>query len=166
MNQQSKSALATAAAYGTSAPDIALPESAAVRSEARVEISAPAVRIWQLLSEIERWPKWNPLVQQAAIDGPFQPGSVIAWRSKGFAVRSVLRDVAPGKRIAWTGKSLGTRAVHTWRVEEAGPGIILTTAESLDGWLPKLLPKAMKRMLDETLLAWLKAIKEEAERST
>jgi hypothetical protein len=44
-------------------------------------------------------------------------------------------------------------------------GVELRTAESFDGWLPKLMPKTMQRTLDETLPAWLKAIKSEAERN-
>jgi len=164
MTRQPHTVRAMATAVGASALGIAPTVLAAVSSEAQIEITAPADRVWELLSGIDRWPTWNPLVQQAVLNGPFQPGSVFTWRSKGFAVTSTLHEVTQKHRIAWTGKAFGTHAVHTWEIEETNPGIILKTAESFDGWLPKLMPRTMKRILDETLPAWLKAIKAEAER--
>lgn len=141
-------------------PDFA----AAASSQAQIEIAAPPERVWELLSNIERWPTWNSLVQKSVLSGPLHPGSVFKWKSKGFAVTSTLREVTQKRRIAWTGKAFGTRAVHTWEIEESNQGTILTTAESFAGWLPKLMPRAMQRTLDETLPVWLQAIKAEAER--
>lgn len=142
------------------APDFA----AAASSQAHIEIAAPPERVWELLSNIERWPTWNSLVEKAALSGPLHSGSVFSWKSNGFAVTSTLREVTPKRRIAWTGKAFGTRAVHTWELEESNQGTILKTAESFAGWLPKLMPRAMQRTLDQTLPAWLQAIKAEAER--
>jgi pimeloyl-ACP methyl ester carboxylesterase/uncharacterized protein YndB with AHSA1/START domain len=138
---------------------------AAVSSAAQIEIAAPPERVWELLSDIDRWPSWNPLVQRALINRPFRAGSVFRWKSGGFAVTSTLREVTGKHRIAWTGKAFGTHAVHTWEIAATNRGSILKTAESFGGWLPKLMPGAMKRTLEETLPAWLKAIKAEAERN-
>ena len=88
---------------------------------------------------------------ESVLSGPLHPGSVFRWKSKGFAVTSTLREVTPKRRIAWTGKAFGTRAVHTWEIEESNQGTILKTAESFAGWLPRLMPRAMQRTLDETL---------------
>jgi uncharacterized protein YndB with AHSA1/START domain len=137
---------------------------AAASSQARIEIAAPPDRVWELLSNIERWPTWNSLVEKAELNGPLHPGSVFKWKSKGFALTSTLREVTPKRRLAWTGKAFGTRAVHIWEMEEANQGTMLRTAESFGGWLPRLMPRAMQRALDETLLAWLQSIKAEAER--
>ncbi len=137
---------------------------AVASSRAQIEIAASPDVIWELLSNIGRWPAWNSLVQKAELSGPLHPGSVFKWQSKGFAVTSTLREVDPNRRLAWTGKAFGTRAVHIWEMEEKNHGTILRTAESFGGWLPKLLPAVMQRSLDETLRAWLQAIKAEAER--
>ena len=138
---------------------------AAVSSQAQIEIATPADRVWELLSGVDRWPKWNSLVQQAVLTGPFQPGSIFKWKSKGVTVTSTLQEVTPNQRLTWTGKAFGTRAIHTWEIVETGNGVELRTAESFDGWLPKSMPRTMQRTLDETLPAWLKAIKSEAERN-
>lgn len=138
---------------------------AAVSSQAQIEIATPADRVWELLSGVDRWPTWNPLVQQAVLSGPFQPGSVFKWKSKGLTVISTLQEITANRRLTWTGKAFGTRAIHTWEIVATDHGVELRTAESFDGWLPKLMPKTMQRTLDETLPAWLKAIKSEAERN-
>jgi len=118
--------IATAAAASTLgiAPGVL----AAVSSAAQIEITAPPHRVWALLSDIDRWPTWNPLVQRAVLNGPLQPGSVFRWKSRGFAVTSTLREVTGKHRIAWTGKAFGTHAVHTWEVGQTHLGSILKTA--------------------------------------
>jgi uncharacterized protein YndB with AHSA1/START domain len=138
---------------------------AAASSHAQVEIAASPQRVWSLLSNIDEWPQWNKLVQKAVLRGPLQPDSVFTWKSNGLTVISTLREVTPPQRITWTGKAFGTRAIHTWAIEETDHGVVLRTAESFDGWLPQLMPKAMQRMLDESLTAWLASIKAEAERN-
>jgi hypothetical protein len=113
---------------------------------------------------MDKWPKWNALVQSAELRGPLQRGSVFKWKSKGLTIISTLQEVTPNHRLIWTGKAFGTWAIHTWELEETDQGVVLRTAETFDGWLPKLMPKTMQRMLDETLSAWLETIKSEAER--
>jgi hypothetical protein len=105
------------------------------------------------------------LVQTAVLSGPLHPGSVFKWTSKGLTIISTLQEVAPNRRLTWTGKAFGTRAIHTWEITETDKGVVLYTAESFDGWLPRLMPGTMQRTLDETLPLWLKAIKSEAERT-
>ena len=146
-------------------PSVVLPafSDAAVFSQAQVAIATQPERVWGLLAGIDRWPTWNRLVQQAVLSGPFQPGSVFKWKSKGLTVISTLQEVTPNQRLTWTGKALGTRAVHTWEIVKTDNGVVLHTAESFDGWLPQLMPKTMQRTLDETLPAWLSAIKSAAE---
>lgn len=62
-------------------------------------------------------------------------------------------------------QTFGTSAIHTLEIKATDHGVVLRTAESFEGWLPQLMPKAMRRTLDENLLVWLKTIKSEAERN-
>jgi hypothetical protein len=140
-------------------------EGAPAFSQAQIQIATTPDRVWDLLTNVNRWPQWNALVQTAVLGGPLHPGSVFKWKSKGLTVISTLEDVTPNKRLTWTGKAFGTRAIHTWEIARTKQGVVLRTEESFDGWLPRLMPKTMQRTLDETLPAWLKAIKSEAERN-
>jgi hypothetical protein len=63
----------------------------------------------------------------------------------------------------WTGKAIGTQAIHAWTFASTPSGVLVSTAESFEGWLVKLMPKAMQKTLDESLTAWLEEIKRKAE---
>jgi len=141
------------------------PRVAAAFSQAQIQIAATPERVWDLLSTIDRWPTWNALVQTAVLNGPLQPGSVFKWKSKGLTIISTLQEVAPKERLTWTGKAFGTHALHRWEILPTDLGILLRTDESFDGWLPRLMPETMQRTLEETLPAWLRLIKSEAERN-
>ncbi len=139
-------------------------EVAAAYSQAQTPIAAKPGHVWGLLSDIDRWPTWNALVQTAILSGPLHPGSIFKWKSKGITIISTLQEVEPNERLAWAGKAFGTAAIHVWEIEPTDRGVVLRTEESFDGWLTRLMPTTMQRTLDETLAAWLQAIKSEAER--
>jgi len=142
-------------------PDAA--HAAAVESQAQVLIQAPVDRIWELLIRVDEWPRWNKAVQSSELQGPFATGSTFVWRSEGFTVTSMLRDIEVPKRLTWTGKAFGTNAVHRWELEETPDGVVVRTSETFDGWLPALMPDTMQRKLDSTLPRWLTALKLAAE---
>lgn len=136
---------------------------AAVESQAQVVVQAPVDRVWELLTRVERWPRWNAAVQSAELRGSFASGSTFVWRSEGFTVTSTLREIEVSKRLTWTGKAIGTEAVHRWELEETTTGVIVRTSETFDGWLPRLLPRMMQKKLESTLPRWLAALKLAAE---
>jgi uncharacterized protein YndB with AHSA1/START domain len=136
----------------------------AAHSEASIHILAPAHRVWQLLADIDRWSAWNPAVQAARLYGDLATGSVFKWKSKGFSVTSTLQEVQPAARLRWTGRAFGTTADHSWTIERTQNGVWVRTAESFDGWLPRLLKGSMQKTLDDTLPAWLATLKAQAER--
>jgi uncharacterized protein YndB with AHSA1/START domain len=136
---------------------------AALRSSAQVRIKAPVARIWQLLTDINGWPSWNPKIDSANLAGDIAPGSVFVWKSQGFTVRSTIQTADAGRRLVWTGVAFGTRAVHTWEIQAANDGVLVTTGESFDGWLPWLLRDSLQKKLDDTLPRWLASLKAAAE---
>ena len=138
------------------------PKSAAI-AESRILINAPLQRVWQLQTNIDRWRDWNPAVTRSQLEGPLVVGSVFRWKSAGTSIVSTLAQVEPMQALAWTGRSLGIRAVHTWTFERQGKAVSVVTRESFDGWLPRLLPGSSRGLLDASLRAWLKNLKQAAE---
>ncbi len=72
-------------------------------TECGVEIDAPAVVVWDVFSDVERWPEWTASVTRlVALDGP---GLAVRKR---FAIKQPrmpklvweVTDVTPG--VAWT----------------------------------------------------------------
>jgi uncharacterized membrane protein len=89
-----------------------------------VEIGAPADLVWEVFTDVERWPEWTPSVVEArpldgpaiavgarfAIKQPRQP--VLVWR---------VTEVTPGAAWVWRSRSPGVEAIAVHEVVPAGP---------------------------------------------
>jgi uncharacterized protein YndB with AHSA1/START domain len=150
----------------TAATLLVLPIASApeVRSTATITIAAPPERVWRLLAAIDEWPRWNPAVTAAHLDGPLAPGSGFTWTENGFGIESTLVEVHPARHLTWRGHAVGTDAMHAWQIERAAPGVTVTTTETFSGWLATLLPGTMQQQLDDTLPPWLDALRRAAEK--
>lgn len=133
--------------------------------EHQIFVQASCEAIWNLLTDIERWPDWNPGVSKArwtstglALDSEFR------WSSAGLGIRSTLTRVDAPHHLEWHGIAIGTRAIHAWSLEPEANGTRVFTSESFDGWLVRLMPGAMQKTLDRALPAWLDALKMSSER--
>jgi uncharacterized membrane protein len=82
-------------------------------TEHSVEIDAPAPLVWEVFSDVERWPDWTPSVTALlALDGP---GLAVGKR---FAIKQprmaklvwTVTDVAPGSSWTWMQRSPGASA--------------------------------------------------------
>lgn len=135
---------------------------ATARAEAHID-ALPAV-VWQVMTDFERWPDWNPDVASVALDGPPAEGTVFRWRSGPGTITSTLRVLAPEREIAWTGRTFGIRAVHVWRLTPHDGGTRVVTEESWDGWIVRLISGPMGRTLAQSIERGLGYLKEEAER--
>ena len=98
------------------------------------------------------------------MEGPLQPGTTFRWKSGGSKIISVLQEVTPNVRIGWTGKTFGIRAVHVWEFKGLGGRTHVKTSESFDGWLAKLFPGLMRKMLRDALEEAIASLKTECER--
>ncbi|MEZ4386102.1 MAG: SRPBCC family protein [Candidatus Krumholzibacteriia bacterium] len=137
--------------------------SAPVVGRAEAVITAPVEVVWDVLSDLEGWPRWNPSVSKMRLDGPLAVGTSFAWVGGGSRITSKLEQLDRPRRIAWSGKTFGIRAVHVWEFRTVATGTSVRTEESFDGWIVRLLPGIMRRMLDRALRDGLDALKREAE---
>ena len=131
---------------------------------AETYINAPIELVWQVQSAIDSWPKWNPKVESAQMEGPLQPGTTFRWKSGGARIISTLQEVTPGVRIGWTGKTFGIRARHVWEFKGLDGRTHVKTAESFEGWLARLFPGLMRKMLRQALDGAIGSLKAECER--
>lgn len=126
-------------------------------------IQATVETIWAVLTNIEHWPTWNTTIKSALLDSTFEVGSTFKWKSGGASIVSTLAHIEPTTRLVWTGKAIGTKAIHVWTLQTTSDGVLVRTAESLDGWLVILLRTSIQKTLSRTLVSWLEALKEQAE---
>ena len=117
-----------------------------------------------MLTAFEDWPAWNPDVKSMSFEGEVAPGTRFRWKAGPGTITSTIRDVDPGRSISWTGRTLGIDAVHAWELEPRDGGTLVTTAESYDGLVARVLRRPLQKTLDGALVSGLRHLKDESER--
>ncbi len=125
----------------------------------QIEIEAPLATVWDLHADVNGWTGWHPDITEAHLAGPLEPGASFHWSSYGFAVTSTVYEVA----VFWGGTAGGITGIHEWIFEETDGSVHVTTKESFAGDPVAADPSQMQRTLDQSLAAWLAAMKAAAE---
>ena len=121
---------------------------------------AKAQRIWELYSDVERWPEWNEAVNSVELDGPFASGvtgSIQALIAPPLGFR--LENVEPGESFDLVA-SLGDLTVtlkqkliahngdctlkHALSIEGGNDAMMQMIGDMLSG----SIPDSMQRLLD------------------
>ena len=129
-----------------------------------IEIAAAQEVAWDVLTEIEGWPSWNPEVKSVSMDGGLGEGAVFRWKSGPGTITSTIEAVEAPRRIAWSGTSFGIKAIHVHTLEPQNGGTLVRTEESYDGLVARLFHGLLQKTLDKTLRGGLEHLKAEAER--
>ena len=93
--------------------------------ETEVEIEAPPERVWEVMTDVERWPEWTASVERAdRLDGgPLRVGSRIRVKQPKFPpVVWEVTDLDPGRSFSWTAKNVGLTSVGHHRVASRADG--------------------------------------------
>ena len=135
---------------------------AVARSEA--EIEADPETVWDVLTDFEDWPGWNPGVKSVRLEGAPKEGTVFRWKAGRATITSTLRQLERPRLLAWTGKTTGIGAVHVWSLEPRDGGTLARTQESWDGLLVRLLRGSMQKNLQKAMDDGVRYLKAEAER--
>jgi uncharacterized protein YndB with AHSA1/START domain len=139
-------------------------EDAPVAGSAEIEVAADPHTVWLVLTAIDDWPRWNPDVRSATLEGELAEGSRFNWKAGPGTIVSTIQQLDPPRRIAWTGKTLGLRAIHVYRFQPRGRGTLVSTQESWEGIAARAFRRRMQRTLDRAMEGGLAHLKAEAER--
>lgn len=126
-------------------------------------IQAQPQIVWKIHTDINSWSQWQPSITLSKLEGSLIVGAVFQWKSGGITINSTVQVVEPNERIGWTGKAIGTQVKHIWTLKPHKDGTLLTTEESMDGLLIKVLKVVMPKFLEESLDIWLQSLKKQAE---
>jgi uncharacterized membrane protein len=124
--------------------------------EDSVEIDAPAQLVWEVFSDVERWPEWTASVTSlVARDGTGlavgkrfaikQPGmSKLVWK---------VTEIDPGSSWTWVQRSPGVRvtARHWVSTQPGGRTLVRQQLEQrglLGGLVGRLMTKKAKRFIE------------------
>jgi len=121
-----------------------------LKLEYRLGVRAPASVIWQVLSDIEAWPKWNPLYTKAA--GVIRIGAQLDLEVtlRGQAPRAIqptILDWVPNEQLHWRVKMVGglVKSTRYFEIEELTPGAsIFSNGEMFTGLLGPTVAKRLR----------------------
>ena len=138
---------------------------APAKASASAEVNAPAETVWSVLTDIPRWPDWNPDVKSASLAGSLAEGAEFRWKAGPGSIVSRIERIKLYEEIGWTGRTTGIRAAHVWRIRDTGAGsTAVETEESWDGAMVAVLRWPARRLLRNSLSNGLAHLKAEAEK--
>ncbi|MEU1869517.1 uncharacterized protein YndB with AHSA1/START domain [Streptomyces ambofaciens] len=138
-------------------------ETAPVISRHSIRIAAPIERVWQLHTDVGAWPRWQTDIESARMDGPVTPGGTFHWVSAGLSIGSTIYAVEAPRRILWGGTAHGITAIHEWRFEADGEGTQVRNEESWSGSPVDADVENQRKLLSQSLDAWLELLRRIAE---
>jgi hypothetical protein len=100
------------------------------------DIDAPAARVWQVMSDTDRWHEWTPSVTSIRRlgEGPFAVGSRVVIRQPKFPPALWrLTAIEPDRSFTWVSVAPGLRVIGHHSVEPRGGGSRPTLSLTLHG---------------------------------
>ena len=137
---------------------------ASISSRREIEVGAPPEVVWEILTNFDRWPDWNPEVKSMSYEGALAPGAMFRWKAGPGTIVSTVEEVDRPTYIRWRGRTLSISALHEWWFEERDSGTHVETEESFSGFLVRLVRGTLQKQLDRALEEGLGHLKREAER--
>lgn len=135
-----------------------------------IEINASAERVWQILSDFENFPKWNPFVikvlGQAKVDEILQI-QVQLPESRLLKFTPKVLVAEPNKELRWVGTMpLGMfRGEHFYQIESLDENKVrFIHGEHFSGWTVELTWKLMGKAIEKGYRIMNEALKKEAEK--
>ncbi|AQZ62546.1 putative polyketide cyclase /reductase [[Actinomadura] parvosata subsp. kistnae] len=146
----------------------------------QILIKAPLRTVWNLHTDVERWPSWQePVTSAKRLDrGSLRKGSKFRWTTPAPAtpatpattlvITSTVKDLKRGACVRWSGPAVGEglridKGVHVWTFTEVKGGVLVRTEESWTGGQIEADPETSIKYLAPGLDLWLTALKSAAE---
>ena len=130
-------------------------------------VAAEPARVWQVLSDIERWPERITTYQEVRRldDGDLSVGSRARVKQKGLAVGEwEVSELVPGRTFTWTSQQPGVRIVGRHHVTTDPAGATrLTLVLEQSGWLSGVVTLLLGRKVREYVDLEAEALKVAAE---
>ena len=109
--------------------------------ETGTDIAAPRWRVWQVLTDVDRYPAWNPFI--TSIDGVLREGSKLRVRIEPPGRRAMTFEptvvaLAQERELRWLGRLLVpglSDGEHAFRLEERAGGCRFHHTERFSGIL-------------------------------
>ena len=140
--------------------------------ETQIDIDAPPERVWDVLTDFERHPEWNPFIRE--IRGEVREGAPLYVRlgppdGKPMTFKPVVTSAEPARSFSWLGTLLAPwvfRGEHEFRLDPLGAGRTrFHHGEAFGGVLVPVLRKSLDTATRRGFELMNEALKAEAEKA-
>lgn len=120
-----------------------------MRFESSVHIDATPARVYEVFSDVERWPEWTESIStvERLDDGPLRVGSKTRIKQPRFPVAVwEVTEIVEGSHFIWVAKGPGTTSIGGHYVEPDGTGALAVSRVDQTGpggWLIGVLSKGL-----------------------
>jgi hypothetical protein len=138
----------------------------------QIDIDATPERVWQVLTDFEAYPQWNPFMTR--VSGTPMPGErlTVYMQPEGgraMTFRPTVREAAPHRRLRWLGHLFLPGIFdgeHGFTIEPLDDGgVRLVQQEDFRGVLVPLLARSLDRRTLPAFERMNRALKQRAERT-
>jgi uncharacterized membrane protein len=135
-------------------------------TEGSIEIDAPAQLVWDVFSDVERWPEWTASVKSlAALDGPLAVGKRFAIKQPRMSkLVWKVTEIDPGSSWTWEQRAPGAFASARHDViPQPGGGTLVRQRLEQRGPLGALVGRLMTGMTKRYLQLEAQGLKARSE---
>ncbi len=137
-----------------------------------IEIAAAPSAVWDVLSAIDSWSEWNPVIGGVRLDGPLRegtPGRLMLLLPQPVGKRTIavrLVTVRPQEELAWQGGIPGVmEGRHGFRIEPHGEGTRLVHTEVFSGVLAPVVVRLIRGQLGKGYRRLNQGLRDRCERA-
>jgi len=110
-----------------------------------VQVDAPPQRVWEVMSDIERWPDWTPTVTSVrrTNSGPMRIGAKARVHQPRLpAANWVVTALTEGRGFDWESRAPGMRVLARHTIEASGEGARVTLSVQFSGLIGNVIGRA------------------------
>lgn len=138
------------------------------RWERTIEINANPANVWQIMSDVSRWPEWTPSIESVdQISADMAIGSEAVVKAKGTPrAKWRVTEWNPGQNFTWVTSVRGAKTVGEHVIAPNGEGRSkVTLAIEVQGLLTPLFQPLISRGITSNLELESQGLKRRAEAS-
>ena len=135
-----------------------------------IEIEATAERVWQVLTDFDAYPEWNPFIRRVNGRPEVDEQLVVRMRpsgTRGMTFRPTVLKVEPNRQLRWLGHLLVPGLFdgeHIFEIEELDEDrVLFVQREVFKGLLVPLLARSLDRDTQRGFEEMNRALRERAE---
>lgn len=130
------------------------------------DIAAPPERVWQVMSDVERWDEWTPSITKIKRldNGSFAVGSrALVRQPKLPPALWKVAAIEPGRSFTWISVAPGLRAIGHHGVEPTATGSRATLLLELQGIFGGIWGRLTRRLTERYLIFEANGLKARSE---